>query len=257
MLKKIFFLFSFILIIFANLRSQEIVAVLDCSTLKKDSLIISLTLKNQSAQAYYLVGNFEYLELDDFFPILVNYGSFQKWLEYKRMDALEFLKEREEMSHIDDVYEIELPITKKRFQMDHNCNEMDIFEIISNLMDSDSILGFDSCEFVNKNRSEKEEFTDDFLFEFSKRLDPIKDYELLNLYRHAVTLHPNETKTIFIDLSYLLQQNATYLISFNFKTKDNLFKKEGKTLQKLGFKRFKGHITSNEIEIKSIKEVIP
>lgn len=92
MSKKIFLFLSFILITFSNLRSQDIVAVLDCSTLKKDSLIVSLTLKNQSSEAYFLVGNFEYLELDDYYPIMVNYGSsFQEWLENEKLKAMEFL----------------------------------------------------------------------------------------------------------------------------------------------------------------------
>lgn len=247
-----FFSGLFLTILMAtNLKSQNVIATLDYSILKNERLIISLIITNKSPQRYYIIGNFKYLELDDYIRPHVNYGSFEKWVRYEKTNAINFLKKREKESHIDDIYTINLPITKERFQMTHNCNEMDIFEIISNLMNAYSIINFDSCEFDNRYKTEQEEFSDNFLFELSKQLNPRKDYELINFYKQAITLQPYETKTIFIDLSYLLQQKATYLLSFNYKSNDNWFKKERQILQKMGFKHFKGEITSNIIEIKS------
>lgn len=234
-----------------NLKSQDIIATLDYSILKNERLVVSLMMTNKSARPYFIIGNFKYLELYDYIQPHVNYTSLDKWFEYRKMDAISFLKERDEESHIDDIYTIELPITRNRFQMSHNSNEMDVFEIISNLMNA-SIINLDDCMFNDTYINEQEEFSDDFLFELSKELNPIKDYEIINLYKQAVVFHPYETKTIFIDLSYLLKQKATYLLSFNYKSNDNQFKKERKVLQKMGFRYFKGEISSNIIEIKSL-----
>lgn len=234
-----------------NLKSQDIIAILDYSILKNESLIISLKMINRSTQSYFIIGNFKYLELDDYIQTHVNYGSSDKWIECRKMNAINFLKERDEESHIDDIYTLELPITRNRFQVSHNGNELDVFEIITNLMNS-TIINFDNCMFNDIDINEQEEFSDDFLFELSKQLNPIKDYEIINLYKQAVVFHPYEIKTIFIDLSYLLKQKATYLLSFNYKVNDNQFKKERKVLQKMGFKHFKGVISSNIIEIKSL-----
>lgn len=252
------FLIIAILVTIQSCEKPRITAELDFVTPKADSLVILVSLQNHSNIPLLLVckANQIVIEVDN--AILVNYnGSAEEEFENLKNEARGFIEANNERSNVKDTFYLTLPKVNKQFQENHLGDKVDIYDRIDKLENAYYVLRRDKLapDPPDLDKIAKYFYTDIEVYNLIQR-ENIKEQKTI-FYEEVVILKPNQIKTFSINASYLLLQKATYLLSFDFKTNDTIFIEEGKTLQKLGFKRFKGHITSNVIEIKSEKKVIP
>ena len=234
--------FSNLIFCISNIMGQRISADLQKTYQDKDSLIITLTLKNETSKPVFLICNIDELNFNDFIPISENYGSFRADVKARKKN-----QSVERKGSVKDTIKLVIPTTKERFIVDHKGVELDIFSVISNLQEiysnkkvsftvpappTDSVLFLDSELYKliqNKNISVKEGYC--------------------SFCVQTIILQPYEEKDFKIDLGYLLLRKATYKILYDCKTDNNYLKKETKFLKSLGFQRFKGRIISNAIYI--------
>lgn len=260
MLNKIYnpFLIIAILVTIQSCEEPRITADLSYATPKEDSLVILVNLQNHSNKPLFLVCKANQIEIEIDNTILVNYNvSAEEEFENLKNEARIFIEANNERSSVKDTFYLTLPKVNKQFQENHLEDKVDIYDRIGNLEEAYYVLRRNKLapDPPNVNDIAEYFYTDIDVYNLVRQ-ENINDQETI-FYEEVVILKPNQIKTFSINASYLLLQKATYLLSFDFKTNDTIFIEEGKILEKLGFKRFKGNITSNEIEIKSEKEIIP
>ncbi|MDD2797219.1 MAG: hypothetical protein PHV20_01360 [Bacteroidales bacterium] len=234
------FLFLNLIFIENSITGQEISANLQLTYQDKDSLLAILSLKNETAKKLYLVCKIDEIGFDDWLPIQAQYANCCDSDDTNKKNH-SFIKKGDVRDHI----RLTLPDIKKRYQLNHTGEKIDIFEVVEHLMrlggyyklsntDSDSSRYFD----VNLYRLIKKEHV---------LIDPENDFFI----KHTVILAPNEKKIFYFNLDYLLLRRATYQLLIDYKTNNKLFKEETKFLDQLGYHRFKGRITSNVIQVVS------
>lgn len=244
------FLIIAILVITQSCEKPVITAKLDYVFPKKDSLIVLVNLQNQSNEALFLVCKVNQIEIQLDNSIQVNYhNSVDEEFKYLKNKSQDFIEVNNEHSSLKDTFYITLPTINKQFQKNHLGNKVDIYDRINNLEEAYYILNRNKLAPEPPKDITKHFYTDIDVYNLVKQKN-INDKET-SFYQEVIILKPNEMKTFSINASYLLLQKATYLLSFDFKTNDTIFIEEAEILQGLGFKRFKGHIMSNMIEVKS------
>lgn len=235
-----------------NSEKPRITAELKYSFPKEDSLQISVILQNKSNDSLFIIGRVSEIDFNEENSILENYsGSPEEQFKMLKEDAQDYINKNNEQSNLKDTIWLSLPKVKKRYQVNHKNEGVDVFDKLSNLEEAYYIFKRNSYVPPPPNGSDgtKIFYTDVDVYNLviSENINVDETY----FFEEVVLLNPNERKTFFIDMSYLLLQKATYRLVFDFKTDDEIFFKEGVILENKGFKRFKGHILSNEIEIKS------
>lgn len=260
MLRKIhisFFIIA-ILVILQNCEKHQITVELDYANPKEDSLLILVNLQNHSDQPLFLVCKANQIEIKSDNSILVDYhGSAEEEFNYLKNKSRAFVEVNNNRSSVKDTFYLTLPKLNIQFQENHLGDKVDVYERINSLEEAYYILRRNKLvpDPPKVNDIDKYFYTDKDVYNLVRQ-ENIEDQETI-FFEDIVILKPNQIKTFSINASYLLLQKATYFFSFDFKTNDTIFSKEAEILQKKGFKRFKGHIKSNIIEIKSIAGIIP
>jgi len=260
MLRKIhasFFIIA-ILVIVQSCERPLITVELNYAIPQEDSLIILVNLQNHSDQPLFLVCKVNQIEIKSYNSIQVDYhGSVEEEFNYLKNKSRAFVEMNNERSSVKDTFYLTLPKVNLQFQENHLGDKVDVYERINSLEKAYYILRRNKLvpDPPNVNDIAEYFYTDKDVYNLVKQFN-INDQETI-FYEEVVILKPNQIKTFTINASYLLLQKATYIFSFDFETNDTIFSKEAESLQKIGFKRFKGHITSNVIEIKSFTGIIP
>jgi ferredoxin-like protein FixX len=196
-----------------------------------------------------LVCGVDVLTFYDFIPIRESYDNLKEEIENKKKQTID------KKGDIKDSLRLRLPVTKDRFQINHEGERIDIFEIINSLEEVYSRLNMDSGQHVPPPPSDREYlervYVDMDLYRLLKKENIEVEEEGCLFCGQTIIFEPGETKRFRLDLSYLLLRRATYQIVFDCKTDNKLFRKETKFLKQLGFHRFKGRITSNVINVVS------
>ena len=239
-----------LLIITQSCDKQQITAELDYTQQKADSLTLLITLKNNSNKPFFLICKANDLEFDYNNAVLIDYNDpLEKQFENSKKDAKKFIYNNNEQSSMKDTILITLPMIRERYQVNHKGKKVDVFEKIYKLRESYYTLKRNSYVPTPPNMLDMPNifYTDVDVYNLIK-LKNIDDDETM-FYQQAIILQPHETKTFFVDLSYLLLQKATYRFVFDFTTDDDIFEKQGEELKKVGFNRFKGKIMSDTLDI--------
>lgn len=250
------FLIIAILVIIQSCEKPIITAKLNYVFPKEDSLIVWVKLQNHSDKPLFLVCKANQIETESDNLIQVNYqGSVEEEFKYLKNKSRNFIEVNDRHSSIKDTFYLTLPKINKQFQKNQFGNKVDIYDRIKNLEEAYYVLRRNKLapEPPNVNDIAKYFYTDIDVYNLIRQKN-IDDQQTI-FYEELVILKPNQIKTFSINASYLLLQKATYILSFDFKTNDTIFTEEAKMLQKLGFKRFKGHIVSNIIEVQSTANV--
>lgn len=255
MLNKIYssFLIIAILFIISSCGKPKITVELKYIMPKADSLVILVNLKSHSAKPLFFVCKANQIDIEPNNSILINYHcSAEEEFEHLRERSKTFIEANNKNSNVKDTFTITLPRVNKQFQKNHLGEKINLYDRINKLEEAYYVLRRNKLapDLPNVNDIAEYFYTDIDVYNLVRQ-ENINDQETI-FYEEIVILNPNQTKTFSINASYLLLQKAFYRISFDFKTNDTIFAEESKTLEKMGYKRFKGHITSNEIEVKSI-----
>lgn len=247
---RIEFMFFLGLVFFSDsLIGQEISASIQNTYQDKDSLLITLTLQNETTKPLYFIGGVDFLSYKDFVPIRVNYGSFKAEVEARKMNQSIEVK-----GDIRDTINLVIPITERRYQKGYNGNEIDVFTTLAELENvfCNKRISYEVPTPLNNNMQCRNNYFDAHLyklFEDESTANKIGNYFFSE---QTVVFKPGEKKNFCIDLGYLLLRKATYQIVFDYEAiNDKAFKKETKFLKRLGFHRFRGEITSNVIYVTS------
>lgn len=243
-----FMIFANLVFCLNSLMGQKIRADLKKTYQDKDSLVVTITLKNEVNKPVYLVCGVDGLTFKDYYPDKINYGNYRAEIEAIKED-----QSFEKSGDIRDTLKIAVPITKERFQLNHERKEIDIFEIVSTLQEVfiNKKMSFipptppDSAALISFN------YLDADLYKLLQRENISVEENYCLFCAQTILFEPNERKSFNVDLSYLLLRRATYQIVFDYKTDNELFKKDIRFLKKFGFHRFKGEIISNVISIVS------
>ena len=247
-IRMLFVFFSISVLLTATLKGQGIKASLQKTYQDEDSLVVTLTIKNETLNPIYLVSGVDDLNFDDYIPLRVNYGSFEAELEARKLSQ-PIVRD----GNVKDTIRIVLPITKERVQTDYDGKTIDIFRALSNLREIyyNRKMSFEVPIPPNDSVLTEQRFLDIDLYNFIREKNVAIDDVDCFFCEQTIILEPNEIKSFSIDLGYLLLRNATYQIRFDYKTENDHFKKETSFLKCLGFRQFKGRITSNVLSIVS------
>lgn len=262
--KKLYSFFIIaILVIMQSCEKPGITVELNYATPREDSLVILVNFKNHSYKPLFLICKANQIEVEQEISILENYhGTAEEEFEYLQNKSQAFIDMNNERSNMKDTFYLTLPKVNKQFQENYLGDKVDIYDRINNLEEAYYVLRRTKLapEPPNVNDIAEYFYTDIDVYNLVRQKN-IDDHQTF-FYEEVVILKPNQIKTFSINASYLLLQKATYLLSFDFKTNDTIFSTESKVLQELGFKRYKGHIMSNIIEVKSVgnafdRELLP
>jgi len=226
---------------------QEISTDLQKAYQDKDSLICTLTLKNETNKPVYIVCGIDVLGFEDYYPDRINFGSFSSEIEYRKKN-----QSIDRTGDIRDTIKLVIPTTRERFQVDYKGEKIDVFKTLNTLQEVFNNKKISSIVPVPPDDSMwvKDNYLDIDLYSLLQKEDIDID-ENDFFCRQTIILEPNEKKSFNIDLSYLLLRRATYQIKFDCKTDNGLFKKETRFLKRLGFHRFNGRISSNCLSVVS------
>lgn len=237
-------------------EKPKITVELNYATPREDSLVILVNLKNNSNKPLFLICKANQIEVEQKSSILENYhGTTEEEFEHLQNKSQAFIDRNNERNNIKDTFYLTLPKINKQFQESYLGDKVDIYDRINNLEEAYYVLRRNKLAPNPPNVNDIVEYfytdTDIYNLVRQENIDVSQTF----FYEEVVILKPNQIKSFSINASYLLLQKATYFLYFDFKTNDTIFSAESKVLQELGFKRFKGHIMSNIIEIKSTDNV--
>lgn len=247
-LRLLFLFVASILLLSHSTMGQDISASLQQTYRDKDSLIVTLTFKNESNKPTYLVCGIGGLWFYDYIPDHVNYGS-----PRADIDARKAFQSIEKIGNTKDTIEFVLPITKKRYQIGFKGDTIDVFHTISELLEvhNNKNVSYDIPIPPEGSELIEWQYQDIDLYKILQKEFNANEEDEFNFSSNTFVFQPNEEKSIDFDLGYLFLRRATYKLELNFKTDDTCYKKELKFLERLGFRRFKGELTSNTLYIVS------
>ena len=117
-----------------NSEKPRITAELKYSFPKEDSLQISVILQNKSKDSLFIIGRVSEIDFNEENSILENYsGSPEEQFKMLKEDAQDYINKNNEQSNLKDTIRLSLPKVKKRYQVNHKNEGVDVFDKLSNL----------------------------------------------------------------------------------------------------------------------------
>lgn len=159
-----------------------------------ESRIIEVQIMNVSKYAIFLPGvRTGKVILDEYFPPLANYGSPQKDAMV-RIDKFNSFLERGKEGEESDKFDITLPDLHNRYQVDSEGNEIDLFEIFSEL------------EEIHETEYARCNYGDSHVPKPSNTMDFGSN--------DTVWLEPGEKETLYYDVTPFFLRKGTYEFRF-------------------------------------------
>ncbi len=248
---RLFISVLFSLFFIFGCKGQDIIAILNYSDAETNKYKLKLTLINETRFSYYMVGVLNNLTFKDFSQTKANFGSAEK--DYKSR-YYEYLSFTDDNGAFNDTVNLTLPVTEDRYQLVNN-DTIDVFNILTSLnqmyliQQNDSIYSIPIPEHLDTLI--KYSFVDEDLYHLMKA-NNLNRCSGCFFPEQTIILKPYEKKKILIDLSYLSMYKVNYRINFRYSGNNNL-EEETRFLEKLGYKRFNGKITSNNLILEYAK----